>query len=307
MMTVALVILAMITPGIVFVAIHKEGIFPPIPVSKPIALSEPIPAFKPTPPSGINSVRTLTTTDEMESAPSKAFQRRNFPEDEQKFWKTLTFLSLGVNSIFICLMEYSLRRGWYREDKIKEELSRLRMSLEMMERFPSMPTEQALRYPASMVFPVKMATLRKHYTVDSKALGEKEMSTPRKNYTVASKVIAEKEKATHSQIYTVASKALGEKEKVTPRKNYTVASKVIAEKEKATNRQNYTVASKARGVKETMAIPRKNYTVASKAMPEEEKMATPTENFNAVSKAICKEEKMATPMENFNAVSKAIC
>jgi hypothetical protein len=193
MKTVALAILVIITKSTVLAPIREEDIFPPTPVSEPISafksipvpesvpISEPIPAFKPTPPSGKTPVGTLTTTDETESAQSREFQR-NLPEDEQNLWKTLAFLVLSLNSIFICLMEYRLRRSWHREDKIKEEISQLKtLSEKIMKRLHFIPTEQKLSDPASMVPTVKMATPRKIYTVASKTIGEKDNKVPISN------------------------------------------------------------------------------------------------------------------------------
>jgi hypothetical protein len=76
MRTAELTITAMITKCIVLVAIHNEGLFPPIQASKSLPAFEPIPASelitasKSIPASKKIPVETLSVTNEMESAPS---------------------------------------------------------------------------------------------------------------------------------------------------------------------------------------------------------------------------------------------
>jgi hypothetical protein len=128
------------------IGIGKEYLLPPITasesvtVSEPIAVfetipvSEPIPAFKLISPSENIPVATLTTTEETESAQRWEFQGRNLPEDEQNFWMFLAILFPSLINILYYLMEYRIRRGWYREKKTKER-SQLRMMLEKGESF----------------------------------------------------------------------------------------------------------------------------------------------------------------------------
>jgi hypothetical protein len=139
MNTAALLILTVLTPLIFFVPYGKEGLLRLIPASESIPVSESIrvsetipvpksiPAFRPIPPSEKNPVRTATTTDETESAPTWAFQGRDLPEDEKYLWNILLVLIPTVICIFFYLMDCRPTRGRHRDDKTKEERSHLRM------------------------------------------------------------------------------------------------------------------------------------------------------------------------------------
>jgi hypothetical protein len=139
-MIIPQIILGIFAPFLVFMAIHKKGLLPlfsplesisisePVRISEPVSISEPVPISEPIPPSDIFPVQNLTTPDETESGSSWAFQPRNF-------WKIFPFLIPGLISIPLCLMGCYLRRGGYREDMTKEELSHLKTWLQESESF----------------------------------------------------------------------------------------------------------------------------------------------------------------------------
>jgi hypothetical protein len=113
MKTVAMVVLAVFIPGLLYMAIRKESFWPQIPASESIKVSEPISVSEPIPPREKNPAETLATTDETKSAPSWALQWMNFPRDEQKIWKILSIVIPSLVSILLYLIDYRLRRSWH--------------------------------------------------------------------------------------------------------------------------------------------------------------------------------------------------